>query len=257
MGWYVGSADRRVYALDAATGATRWTTTTGGRVLDPPAVADGVVYVRARDGNAYALDAATGAIIWTASIGGSPMFGLPPGTSSPAVADGMVYVAGLYNGRLYALDAATGATMWTATRGFTVGGTPAVADGVVYALLGTGLGTADLLALNADTGAVVWTVLGGPLSSPSSVSPVVANGVLYSGTVAGVLGARNPATGAILWSDGTAGGSNRSYYASLVVANGAVYPGRGFAVSAHRLQIPSRRTRLDGPARRPAPRLAR
>jgi outer membrane protein assembly factor BamB len=251
---YIGSADRRVYALDAATGATVWTATTGGEVSDPPAVVDGVVHVRSRDGSAYALDAATGAIVWTASIGGRPMFGLLPGTSSPAVADGMVYVAGPYNGRLYALDAATGATVWTATRGDTVGGTPAVADGIVYALLGRGLGSADLVALHADTGAMVWTVPGSSLSSPSSVSPVVANGVLYTGTVAGVLVARTPATGAVLWSDGTAGGSNRSYYASLVVANGAVYAGRGVAVSAHRLQNPSRRTRLDGPARRPAPR---
>lgn len=253
---YVGSADRRGYALNAATGAIVWTATTGGRVLDPPAVADGVVYVRARDGNAYALDAATGAIVWTASIGGSPMFGLLPDRSSPAVTDGMVYVAGPYNGRLYALDAATGATVWTATRGDTVSGTLAVAAGIVYALLGRGLGAADLLALNADTGAVVWTVPGDQWSSPSSVSPVVANGVLYTGTINGVLVARNPATRAVLWSDATMGGLDRSRYASLVVANGAVYAGRGVAVSAHRLQNPARRTRLDGPVRRPAPRLA-
>jgi outer membrane protein assembly factor BamB len=232
---YIGSSNRRVYALNAATGAVLWSVTIGGQVLDAPTVTGGVVYVRGRDGNAYALDAATGATMWTASIGGAPMFGFPPSTSSPAVADGMVYVAGPYNGRLYALDAATGATVWTASAGYTVGGTPAVAGGIVYALLGKGLGSADLRALNAATGAIVWAVPGTSISSPSSVSPVVANGVLYTGTVAGVLVARDPATGAVLWSDGGAGGVNRNGYSSLAVANGAVYAGRGAAVSAHHL----------------------
>jgi len=160
------------------------------------------------------------------------MFGFPPSTSSPAVADGMVYVAGPYNGVLYALDTATGATVWTATAGFTVEGTPAVGGGIVYALLGRGLGSADLRALNADTGAVVWAVPGTSLSSPSSVSPVVANGVLYTGTAGGVLVARDAATGTILLTDSTAIRSTRSYSA-VVVANGAVYARRDSGVSAH------------------------
>ena len=42
---YVGSADGKVSALNATTGATVWTVTTGGGVQSSPAVANGIVYV--------------------------------------------------------------------------------------------------------------------------------------------------------------------------------------------------------------------
>jgi eukaryotic-like serine/threonine-protein kinase len=46
-----------VYALDAATGALRWSYTTGGSVQSSPAVADGTVYIGSEDANVYALNA--------------------------------------------------------------------------------------------------------------------------------------------------------------------------------------------------------
>ena len=58
---YVGSDDHKVYALDAATGATKWTITTGDSVRSSPAVSNGVMYVGSGDHKVYALDAATGA----------------------------------------------------------------------------------------------------------------------------------------------------------------------------------------------------
>src|SRR5437763_17199502 len=41
---YAGSTDRRLYALDAATGAKKWEFKTKGRVNSSPAVVNGVVY---------------------------------------------------------------------------------------------------------------------------------------------------------------------------------------------------------------------
>jgi outer membrane protein assembly factor BamB len=227
---YVGGFGK-VLALNAATGAVIWTAQTGDRVMDSPAVADGVVYVRALDGKAYALDAATGFTEWVTTIGGKPTFAVPASISAPVVANGMVYVAGPWDGKLYGLNAATGAVVWTATAGFTVGGAPAVTGGTVYAVLGTGVGSNVLRALNAATGATIWQV-GGGLTNVASTSPVVANGLLYTGTVSGRLDARNPNTGAVLWSDSTAIRSTRPYV-SLVVANGAVYARRSSEVSAH------------------------
>ena len=53
-------------------------------------------------------------------------------SSSPAVADGVVYV-GSQDGNVYALDAATGAQAWSFPTGAPVTfSSPAVADGVVY-----------------------------------------------------------------------------------------------------------------------------
>src|SRR3954451_13047137 len=61
---YVGVQDNNLYALNAATGETRWHYETGGVVDSSPALADGVVYVGSADHNVYALDAATGKLLW-------------------------------------------------------------------------------------------------------------------------------------------------------------------------------------------------
>ncbi|MBT7345857.1 PQQ-binding-like beta-propeller repeat protein, partial [Candidatus Bathyarchaeota archaeon] len=38
---YIGSNDKKVYCLDAETGAKNWEYTTGGTIESSPAVADG------------------------------------------------------------------------------------------------------------------------------------------------------------------------------------------------------------------------
>ena len=68
---YVGSDDTKVYALEAATGALKWSYNTGDRVDSSPAMVNGVVYVGSGDGKLYALDATTGALRWSYSTGGS------------------------------------------------------------------------------------------------------------------------------------------------------------------------------------------
>ena len=57
--------DTTVYAVNAATGAPRWSYTTGGHVTSSPAVANGVVYVGSQDKNIYALNAVTGSKLWS------------------------------------------------------------------------------------------------------------------------------------------------------------------------------------------------
>ena len=138
-----------MYALSAAAGAKVWSFPTGGPVSSSPAVADGVVYVgsddnnvrsqRGRrgqglelpdfprrlqhgssssqrwrtgwstsapdDNNVYALSAATGAEVWSFRTEGSVR-------SSPAVADGVVYV-GSVHGHVYALNADGLAELWS------------------------------------------------------------------------------------------------------------------------------------------------
>ncbi|MFJ9597985.1 PQQ-binding-like beta-propeller repeat protein, partial [Streptomyces virginiae] len=94
---YIGSHDKKVYALDAATGTPRWTHTTGGWVDSSPAVVDGTVYIGSSDKKVYALDAATGTPRWTHTTGGWV-------DSSPAVVDGTVYI-GSSDKKVYALDA--------------------------------------------------------------------------------------------------------------------------------------------------------
>ena len=77
------------------------------------------------DFSSYALDAATGAKLWSYPTGASV------NTSSPAVANGVVYV-GSEDRSVYALNASTGAKLWSyPTRGW-VRSSPAVANGAVY-----------------------------------------------------------------------------------------------------------------------------
>ena len=52
---YVGSDDQHLYALDAATGAKRWSFGTGGGLEAAPTVAGGAVYVGSKDGSLYAV----------------------------------------------------------------------------------------------------------------------------------------------------------------------------------------------------------
>jgi outer membrane protein assembly factor BamB len=69
------------------------------------------------------------------------------GGSSPAVADGVVYV-GSYDGNVYAFNAATGVKIWSFPTGGEVFSTPAVVNGMVD----FGSDDHNVDALNAATG---------------------------------------------------------------------------------------------------------
>ena len=56
---YIGSEDRHVYAVNAATGAKLWSFRNWAISYSSPAVAHGVVYIGSGNGNVYALNAAT------------------------------------------------------------------------------------------------------------------------------------------------------------------------------------------------------
>lgn len=91
-----------VAAFDTADGSSEWTVTIPSGVVAAPAVADGVVYV-SDGGTLFALDAADGTERWRQSLG--EYIGL----SSPAVANGRVYVRTQNRVAAYELD---GSTVW-------------------------------------------------------------------------------------------------------------------------------------------------
>src|SRR5258708_16184418 len=89
-------------ALDAVTGALKWSCDTGGYIDSSPPVVGGVVYVDSGDLNLYVLDAVTGTLKWSYTTGSYRSYIY----SSPAVANGVVYV-GSTNAKLYALHPVT------------------------------------------------------------------------------------------------------------------------------------------------------
>ena len=75
-------------------------------------------------GAVYALDATSGTLLWMVPTAGQV-------TSSPAVANGVVYV-GAEDDNVYAIDASSGTVLWTYTTGNAVESSPTVANGMVY-----------------------------------------------------------------------------------------------------------------------------
>jgi uncharacterized repeat protein (TIGR01451 family) len=146
-------------------------------------------------------------------------------TSSPAVANGVVYVGSdnensAEGNEFFALNASTGALIWSfsGVGPPTTFSSPAVANGVVY------VGATDLLdrtyvlsALKASTGGPLWSFQ----SFGSFGPPAVANGVVYIGSQDDNLYALNATTGTKLWSYTTGGG----LFGSPAVTDGMVYVG--------------------------------
>ncbi|MEM4389458.1 MAG: right-handed parallel beta-helix repeat-containing protein [Candidatus Micrarchaeia archaeon] len=148
----------------------------------------------------------TNATLWVYNTGGQV-------ESSPAVADGIVYV-GSYDNKTYALNATTGELIWSYMTGGPVYSSPAVADGKVY----VGSWDKNVYALNASTGGLIWKYTTGDIVDSS---PAVADGKVYVGSVDKNVYALNASTGELIWSFAT----GWYVYSSPAVADGIVYVG--------------------------------
>jgi eukaryotic-like serine/threonine-protein kinase len=201
-------ADQHLMALDAVTGREVWRAPVPSGMTGSPTVAGGVVVVSSHRQGVMAFDAASGAPRWT-----------NPGSWYYTVASayGRLYVGGT-DGTLDALDPATGDRIWSVelaspgARARLVMG-PAVSRGLVFAQVESlPSGRNGLVALDAATGAEHWFV---GSNAFVTVSPVVANGVVYMPTGASIE-TYDAATGALV-------ASLPYRTAAVIVANGHVY----------------------------------
>lgn len=165
-----------VHAFDAETGSVRWAHDFDTPVPDDPlptVVADGMVYVLDGDGALRTFDAGDGRERWRVDI--------HPGEAGtgigrylrPTVGEGRVLVPGP-GGQLEALVAPDGTVAWRLDLGRSLGGPPALVDGVAYAATTDG----DIIAVDADAGTVRWRV---EVDDQLGGGPVVADGRLYVG----------------------------------------------------------------------------
>jgi len=121
---FFGDESGVVRALDARSGSSRWQAYTGGAIFFPPALWQGRLYVGSADGRVYAFEAATGRPLWSFRAAPAerwiPVYGKLmstwPVAGGVVVADGVVYAAaGIahYDGTyVCALDAVTGKVKW-------------------------------------------------------------------------------------------------------------------------------------------------
>ncbi|HYV86200.1 MAG TPA: PQQ-binding-like beta-propeller repeat protein [Patescibacteria group bacterium] len=170
------------------------------------------------------------AVKWAFKTGG-------PVVGSPAIADGVVYIASL-SGYLYAVDQATGQEKWKFKSRMPIASTPAIQGGLVYFVSSTGA----LGAIDAATGQPKWVLpteydrkfeaknLHGLPSAAQTIpdawdlftsSPAVANGKVFFGSGDGGVYAADAATGVLQWKFST----HDVVHASPAVAHGTVFIG--------------------------------
>ena len=178
---------------------------------------------------------------WTFKTGG-------PIVGSPAVAEGVVYIASL-DGYLYAVEQETGKEKWKFKSRMPIASSPAVEGGTVYWVTSTG----GLVASEAATGKPKWVFpteferkfeaknLHGYPSAAQTIpdawdvftsSPAVAGGKVFFGSGDGNVYAVDAASGVLQWKFST----QDVVHASPAVANNTVYvgswDGRLYAIDA-------------------------
>ncbi len=168
---YYQDLNSDVYAVDAQTGAAKWSRLYAAGNIGPNGVAveAGRVFVTKSMNTVAALDAATGAELWTKTIANSATQGV---TTQMAVANGTLYfstvpaptVTEFYPpggmGILYALDAATGTERWSFNT---------VKDGDLWGHpeINSGGGAWYPPAIDRETGTTYWAI-GNPAPFPGT-----------------------------------------------------------------------------------------
>lgn len=134
-----------VHALDAGSGKTLWTYTTGNKIFSAPYITSKQVIVSSCDGFIYALDRKKGTVSWKYNTG-------YPIVACPLVTDETVYI-GSSNGKFYSLKLTDGTLNWTADglQGY-IESRPAADKDRVY----TGTWGAMFYAIDRKTGKKVW-----------------------------------------------------------------------------------------------------
>ncbi len=183
---YFGTWNGVFYALDAVTGATRWSKQVCScRIAGSAQVINGVVYFGTSTAKVYALSSSTGATIWSKTLttqAGADIW------ASPVVSNGLVYVGvashgdnPCVRGQMFAVNASTGASVWTFN-----------ALNQATCPSGTCVGAGIWSSAALDTAAnVLYISTGNP---GSTCTPSTANATLYPDSVL----ALNMSTGALL-----------------------------------------------------------
>ncbi|HEU5268065.1 MAG TPA: PQQ-binding-like beta-propeller repeat protein [Jatrophihabitans sp.] len=217
----------RLSAWNARTGVLLWRRPLDRPAyLSAPAVVNGIAYVTTQDwsfsgdgtgGSLYAFDASTGALLWRRQV---------HARTSPAVIDGMVFIAGgassTTDTTVWAFGARHGALRWKATQPGTFYLLDHVAPTVARGRVFLGLPGGSVVAFDELTGALVWRAAL-PSSSGEEAPLAVGNGLVVASENGIGLYARDAATGGLRWSYTPAGANAEIQPVAPAIANGVVF----------------------------------
>ncbi|APG61591.1 pyrrolo-quinoline quinone [Sphingorhabdus lutea] len=162
-----------VAAIEAATGAIKWTKRPAGPLRGAPTISNGNAYVMTQDNQIYALRIGTGDIEWNEAgpIGLAGIFGV----AAPAAGAGTV-IAGYSTGELAAYRYENGRSLWNAALARTrmstsvssltdIDADPVIDRGRIFAL-GQG---GRMASHELDTGRRIWEINIAGISTPAVV----------------------------------------------------------------------------------------
>ncbi len=180
---YVGAYDNNLYAIGVDDGQLVWKYATDGGLPGSPIVHDETILIGSEDRRLHAVSAKSGRIQWAYYTDG-------PVRSTPSISEGHVFV-GSDDGYLHAVNLQTGRRAWRAQGGAPVRSRAAYSatrlffgteEGEVYAVDYAGEFRWRFKAKRAVTGA-----------------PLLLNGVLYFGSVDGMVYALEEGSGWAIW----------------------------------------------------------
>ncbi|MBA2661832.1 MAG: PQQ-binding-like beta-propeller repeat protein [Bradymonadaceae bacterium] len=203
----------------ASNGEVVWQRRLSGSVHATPVVFGSTAYVATMDGVIEAFSLVDGTVLWSRQMRASIETRL-------AVADGRLFFTDSQD-VLHAHDAVSGEPLWRFQRDapdfFTIkgGGTPVVADNIVYC----GFADGTLAALFADSGDIAWTAdLSGGLRELVDVdlAPIVLSDRIYAASYAGGIYALDRHDGLILWRQSAESVADLTLNGSLLLVASAV-----------------------------------
>ncbi len=214
---YVGSADHRLYALDATNGNKLWSYKAGGPIRSKPVLANGNVYFTSGR-SVYALSAGSGVFLWRSRMG-HVINGSPATNGTRVFVDSGLCCA---TGVLYALNARNGKKVWTRVvgDGFSSPACCFYSRAFRHGLLFVGYRDGKVAAVQSRTGRVVWSFNAG---GDVQAAPRLKDGVVYLGSGNGKVYALDATTGRKKWSFHILG--DTSVETTPLVKNGVAYVG--------------------------------
>jgi eukaryotic-like serine/threonine-protein kinase len=191
----LGSSNKRMQALDLATGDLRWSQELPDRVWGSGVAVDqGRAFVGCVDGCVHALNLKDGAIVGSYCAQRKGYFGERPDVlSSPLIVDGRLFF-GSDNHDIYGWDLLGRRGLWRfTTKGILHDNSGAVAGGRLFFPSRDG----RLYALNAEDGALLWSF---ERKKAFNTVPAADDQAVYAGNADGGLYSVDQASGALRWS---------------------------------------------------------